>query len=103
MSSRTSRLLASQPGPWYNPIMPAVLIALLFATCLALPAPPAPPPAKEQRSEPRPRVDAPRVEEDEVPEFSPADAAIVDYNGKGAGCAIYADGRVYDGLGWQPL
>lgn len=44
---------------------------------------------------------AQRVEEDEVPATSPSGAGIVDYDGGGAGCAVYGDGFAYDGDGWH--
>lgn len=47
----------------------------------------------------RPRSGAKRVEEDEVPAKSSGGAALIDYTD---GAGIYADGSVYDGLGWQP-
>lgn len=51
--------------------------------------------------EPRnPRLGAGKLLEDEVPAESPDGAKIVDFNA--AGVAIYSDGSVYDGNGWQP-
>lgn len=41
-----------------------------------------------------------RVEEDEVPMKSRSGAKLVDYNGKGAGKAVYSDGSTFDGNGW---
>lgn len=51
--------------------------------------------------EPRnPRPGAAKLMEDEVPAESPDGAKIVDFNS--AGVAIYSDGSVLDGNGWQP-
>lgn len=42
-----------------------------------------------------------RVEEDGVPETSPSGAKLIDYDGRGAGRATYADGSTFDGAGWN--
>lgn len=51
---------------------------------------------------PAARPGAKKVHEDEVPMKTPGGATLVDYNGKGSGSAVYSDGSVYDGNGWQP-
>lgn len=49
-----------------------------------------------------PRPDAPDFEEDESPMKSPNGAKLVDFHKTGGkGIAIYEDGAVYDGKGWQ--
>ena len=49
-----------------------------------------------------PRPDAPNLEEDDpFPDTSPSGAPIADFKGAGSGVVVYADGSIYDGLGWQ--
>ncbi len=91
----------------------ALLSALTLLTALAPPAAadhlsdePAPPSCQWDlrwlvTSPPIARPDAPRVEEDEVPWRSPSGARLIDYNGRRSGSAVYADGRTFDGRGWQ--
>lgn len=49
-----------------------------------------------------PRPGAPRIEEDTVPGKSPGGGTLKNYDGRGSGHAVYTDGSVYDGKGWQP-
>lgn len=48
------------------------------------------------------RPNAPVIQEDEVDLVSPGGGALVDFIGTGGrGYATYADGYIYDGLGWR--
>jgi hypothetical protein len=49
----------------------------------------------------KPRGNAPRIEEDDVPLRSPNNALLDDYVGTGSGLAIYEDGWTLDGFGWR--
>lgn len=42
-----------------------------------------------------------KIMEDEVPEASPSGAKLIDFDGSGSGRAIYSDGTVFDGNGWD--
>lgn len=42
-----------------------------------------------------------RMEEDETPNTSPSGAKLKDFDGKGLGKAVYADGSVFTSSGWQ--
>ena len=49
----------------------------------------------------KPRANAPRIEEDDVPAQSPNGSSLDDYVGTGSGLAIYNDGWTLDGFGWR--
>lgn len=44
---------------------------------------------------------AKKIMEDEVPEKSPSGAKLIDFDGSGSGRAVYSDGTVFDGNGWD--
>ena len=50
----------------------------------------------------RARPGSKQLQEDEIPmRNTKTGARLVDFNGAGTGSAIYSDGSVYDGQGWQ--